>query len=194
MSAVLETKVETTHVELPNLVVPLGRIIAPDSFELERQRIFGRAWLLATHAADMPKAGDYVERTFDVPKASVIIVRGEDGAIRAFHNICRHRGNRLVAAGIQPGYVRAQLAEFDVTKMTGAGGLYEVKLDVRYGVGNNLNPGDKVDIYSTHSSMGGNSYWHVFGMFYGPVHTSDASHVHLLPSDTSAHAEASANP
>ena len=104
------------------------------------------------------------------------------------------RGNRLVAAGIQPGYVRAQLAEFDVTKMTGAGGLYEVKLDVRYGVGNNLNPGDKVDIYSTHSSMGGNSYWHVFGMFYGPVHTSDASHVHLLPSDTSAHAEASANP
>lgn len=99
MSAVLETKVETTHVELPNLVVPLGRIIAPDSFELERQRIFGRAWLLATHAADMPKAGDYVERTFDVPKASVIIVRGEDGAIRAFHNICRHRGNRLVAQG-----------------------------------------------------------------------------------------------
>jgi phenylpropionate dioxygenase-like ring-hydroxylating dioxygenase large terminal subunit len=99
MSAVLETKVEAAYAELPSLVVPLARHISPESFEAERQLIFGRAWLLAAHAADLPRPGDYVERSFDVPKASVIVVRGEDGVIRAFHNICRHRGNRLVDAG-----------------------------------------------------------------------------------------------
>ena len=99
MSAVLETKVEAAYAELPSLVVPLARLISQESFDQERTGIFGRAWMLAAHAADLPAPGDFVERSFDVPKASVIVVRGDDGVIRAFHNICRHRGNQLVDAG-----------------------------------------------------------------------------------------------
>jgi hypothetical protein len=102
--------------------------------------------------------------------------------------------DRLVAAGISPGYVKAQIGEFDVSQMQGAGGLYEVKLDVHYGVMNDLKPGEKIDLYSTHSSTGGNSYWHVYGMFRGPAQSGDNTHVHELPSDTSAHAEASDTP
>ena len=102
--------------------------------------------------------------------------------------------HRLLAAGIKPGYVRAQLQEFDVGKMQGAGGMYEFKLDVHYGVMNDLKPGDKVDIYTTHSAAGGASYWHVFGMHQGPVNQNDMTHVHDLPSDTSAHGEATNAP
>lgn len=99
MSAVIETKLQAAYAEMPSLVVPLAHHISPEAFDKERAHIFGRAWLLAAHAADLPKPGDYLERSFDVPKASLIVVRGEDGVIRAFHNICRHRGNRLIDAG-----------------------------------------------------------------------------------------------
>lgn len=82
-----------------DLVVPLARIISPAEFEREREQIFGKAWLPAGHVADVPAPGDFVVREFHVPKASVLIVHGQDGVIRAFHNICRHRGNKLAAAG-----------------------------------------------------------------------------------------------
>lgn len=99
MAAVLETKIQAVHADLPELVLPLAQAISSASFERERERIFSRAWLLAGHARDLPRPGDYIERSFDVPNASVLIVRGTDGRIRAFHNICRHRGNRMVALG-----------------------------------------------------------------------------------------------
>lgn len=102
--------------------------------------------------------------------------------------------HRLVAAGIKPGYVRAQMSEFNISTMQGGGGMYEVKLDIHYGATNDLKPGEKVDIFSTHSTAGGSTYWHVFGMFDGPVNRGDVGHVHELPSDTSAHGEATATP
>lgn len=98
MSAVLETKVEAAD-ELPPLVLPLAHYISPAEFERERSAIFGKAWLLAAHDADLPQPGDYLVKEFQVPKASLLIVRGADGVVRAFHNICRHRGNALVPAG-----------------------------------------------------------------------------------------------
>jgi phenylpropionate dioxygenase-like ring-hydroxylating dioxygenase large terminal subunit len=99
MTALVQTKVEAAHAELPSLVVPLARHISSAEFELERSAIFGKAWLLAAHAADLPRNGDYLVKEFFVPRASVLIVHGADGSIRAFHNICRHRGNALVPAG-----------------------------------------------------------------------------------------------
>ena len=98
--------------------------------------------------------------------------------------------HRLVAAGIKPGYVRAQLVEHDTTGGPGPRGLHELKLDVHYGVNNDLKPGDKVDIFSTHSSNP--SSWHVFGMFDGPVNRGDTNYVHELPTDASSHGEATA--
>jgi len=59
----------------------------------EQERIFRRRWLYAGHVSRLPKAGSYF--LFEVAGESVIVLRGEDGAIRAHHNVCRHRGSRL---------------------------------------------------------------------------------------------------
>ncbi len=44
----------------------------------------------------LPKNGSYFTKEIAVAKASIIVVKGKDGVVRAFHNICRHRGNKLV--------------------------------------------------------------------------------------------------
>ena len=59
----------------------------------ERERIFTARWICVGRAADIPAAGDYLLRT--IAGESVIVVRGRDGALRAFYNVCRHRGTRL---------------------------------------------------------------------------------------------------
>lgn len=63
--------------------------------ELEKSEIFRTHWQIAGHTSDIPKSGDYI--TFDVADERAVIVRGEDGTVRAFHNLCRHRGSRVVA-------------------------------------------------------------------------------------------------
>jgi phenylpropionate dioxygenase-like ring-hydroxylating dioxygenase large terminal subunit len=63
-------------------------------FQVEMDRIIRPSWQIVCHASDMPEAGDW--RTIDYLGESVIVVRGQDGAIRAFHNVCRHRAMRLV--------------------------------------------------------------------------------------------------
>jgi len=60
-------------------------------FELERSRIFDRSWLFAGHASEFPEPGDFVTRT--VAGRPLILVRSDDGKIRALMNTCRHRGN-----------------------------------------------------------------------------------------------------
>ncbi len=60
---------------------------------LETEVLFRRHWQLACHVGDLPEPGDYV--CFDMCGERAVIVRGEDGAVRAFHNVCRHRGSRV---------------------------------------------------------------------------------------------------
>lgn len=62
---------------------------------LEQDLLFRRHWQLAGHACDIPEAGAYF--CFDVAGERAIVIRGRDGEIRAFHNVCRHRGSRVVA-------------------------------------------------------------------------------------------------
>ncbi len=66
----------------------------PDFFELEKQTIFRGSWQLVCHQSDLPNTGDY--HTFDFLGESVISVRGIDGQVRSFHNVCRHRASRLL--------------------------------------------------------------------------------------------------
>lgn len=70
---------------------------------LEREHIFLRHWQIACHVSDIPEPGNYL--TFDMCNERAIILRDNDGTVRAFHNICRHRGSRLVtsAQGTCPG-------------------------------------------------------------------------------------------
>lgn len=69
---------------------------SPDFYELEREAIFKRAWLNVGRVEEVPNAGAYFTKEIDAAEASVVVVRGDDDAIRAFHNSCRHRGEKLV--------------------------------------------------------------------------------------------------
>ena len=70
--------------------------ISPEFYELEREAIFKRAWLNVGRVEQLPRKGSYFTKELAVANTSVVIVRGMDGEVRAFHNICRHRGNKLV--------------------------------------------------------------------------------------------------
>jgi glycine betaine catabolism A len=70
--------------------------VTPETFELERNAIFKRAWLSVGRVELLPHNGSYFTKELAVAKTSLIIVRDSDGGVRAFHNICRHRGNKLV--------------------------------------------------------------------------------------------------
>src|SRR6476469_8714379 len=70
--------------------------ISPAHYELERDAIFRRTWLNVGRVEQVPKTGSYFTRELDAARTSVIVVRAADGGVRAFHNICRHRGNKLV--------------------------------------------------------------------------------------------------
>ena len=63
-------------------------------YALEQERLFRRHWQIAGHLSDIPEPGDYV--TLDIAGERALVVRGHDGVPRAFHNICRHRGTRVV--------------------------------------------------------------------------------------------------
>lgn len=70
--------------------------IDPDIFNLERERIFSSLWFCAVRTADLAAPGEF--RTCQVARESVLCVRGQDDQVRAFLNICRHRGARLCPA------------------------------------------------------------------------------------------------
>jgi len=84
------------HPELGTGPVSIEPYVSPEYFELERRCVFRRSWLLFGHVSELPNAGDYKVRDVAVFGTSIIVVRGTDGVVRAFHNVCRHRGNRLV--------------------------------------------------------------------------------------------------
>ena len=66
----------------------------PDAWARERTVVFGRAWLFLGHEAEAAAPGDWIAN--DVAGHRLLAVRGGDGALRAFHNVCRHRAGPLV--------------------------------------------------------------------------------------------------
>lgn len=65
-------------------------------YEVERQRVFAEGWACAGFAKDVPAAGDLYPIEFaDMP---LLMVRRTDGTVRVFHNVCQHRGRKLVEA------------------------------------------------------------------------------------------------
>lgn len=86
----------TRYPELGTGPLDVRPLIDPELFELERERIFGQAWLYVARAEELAEPGDYKLRRLDVANTSVIIVRDKNGKVHAFHNICTHRGNKLI--------------------------------------------------------------------------------------------------
>lgn len=71
-----------------------GVYIDPERFEAERRQLFLGQPVVAGLGGDIPDAGDFL--VFDAAGPSILVMRGKDGAARAFLNMCTHRGARLV--------------------------------------------------------------------------------------------------
>ena len=91
-----EKKWHDRYPELGTGPLPIEPYVCPEFFEKERDRIFRRVWLNVGRVEQIPVRGDYFVKDLEICRTSILIVRGEDGAINAFHNMCSHRGNRVV--------------------------------------------------------------------------------------------------
>ena len=69
---------------------------SPEYFELEREKIFKRAWLCIGRVEQLPAPDKYFVEELEFASASVLVTRLRSGAVRAFHNVCSHRSNKIV--------------------------------------------------------------------------------------------------
>ena len=79
--------------DLPDRV-PKERYYHPDFYALEVERLWPRVWQMACRLEEIPHPRDFVE--YEFLDQSVVVVRMDDGSVRAFQNACRHRGVRVV--------------------------------------------------------------------------------------------------
>lgn len=89
--------VTTQYPELGIGPIDVAPLIDAELFEGERERVFKRKWLMVAREEEIATPGDYKVRQLDVVDTSVIIVRDRNGEVHAFHNICTHRGNKLIS-------------------------------------------------------------------------------------------------
>ena len=74
--------------------LPYWTYFNEELFELEAEELFRKHWQIACHTSDIPKKGSYI--TFDLVGERALIIRDDENEIRAFHNVCRHRGSRVL--------------------------------------------------------------------------------------------------
>ena len=74
--------------------LPNSAYVEEQFLQLEKQRLFRRTWVFAGFCHDIPEPGD--ARPVEVAGHPIVLVRGADAVVRAFHNVCRHRGAKLV--------------------------------------------------------------------------------------------------
>ncbi len=82
--------------ELGTGPIPIEPCVSAEYFELERERIYKRTWLNVGRVEHIPRPGAYFVKDLPVCDTSVILTRGRDAALQAFHNMCSHRGNKIV--------------------------------------------------------------------------------------------------
>ncbi|WP_338757860.1 aromatic ring-hydroxylating dioxygenase subunit alpha [Nocardia vulneris] len=83
--------------EPPALTLPPSAYSSPELWELERELIFRRSWILAAHVDQLARPGDYV--ALSIAGEPVVLTRAQDGELRAMSSICRHRLMPLVEPG-----------------------------------------------------------------------------------------------
>jgi phenylpropionate dioxygenase-like ring-hydroxylating dioxygenase large terminal subunit len=74
--------------------IPGGRYTDPEFLDLEMQQLWRKSWLYACHLDELPEAGSYL--SWNKTGSPIVILRGHDAEVRAFYNVCRHRGGPLV--------------------------------------------------------------------------------------------------
>ena len=78
----------------PPRTLPAWAYRSPEFFQAERREIFTRDWLVIGHVSQVQEPGDYVSMT--IAGEPIAVVRGADGELRAFSNVCRHRAARVL--------------------------------------------------------------------------------------------------
>lgn len=76
--------------------LPSSWYLSEDVYQLEREHIFMREWLCVARQEQLSGPGDHL--VLDIHGESILLLRNGDGVLRAFYNVCRHRGSRLCAA------------------------------------------------------------------------------------------------
>src|ERR1700761_1569103 len=84
----------TEDLDTPRFALPAWVYNHPELTRLETERVLKPSWQIVCHVNSIPKAGDF--QTFDLGPESVMVVRHRAGIIRAYHNVCRHRGARIL--------------------------------------------------------------------------------------------------
>jgi phenylpropionate dioxygenase-like ring-hydroxylating dioxygenase large terminal subunit len=75
--------------------LPAWCYTSPEMLDAEKDLLFRAHWQIVCHVNDLPEPGDFV--TLDCVGERALVLRGTDGVVRGFHNLCRHRGSRVVA-------------------------------------------------------------------------------------------------
>jgi len=96
-SVVFTPQDKSAEPELGHSRIPVDRYVEPAYLRLEDAHLWSKTWLLAGVVSDLCEAGDYF--VFEHLRESILVTRAEDGLIRAFYNVCQHRGNQLKGPG-----------------------------------------------------------------------------------------------
>jgi len=75
--------------------LPVEPYISAEIFELEKERVFKRSWLSVGRIDQVREPGDFFNRDLEIGDTKILVVCGEDGQVRAFHNVCQHRGHMV---------------------------------------------------------------------------------------------------
>ena len=78
-------------------MLPRAAYVDPAVFDWERRHFFDRDWMCVGRSEDMAEPGD--QRAESLGRAGVLLTRGQDGTLRAFANVCSHRGHELLPCG-----------------------------------------------------------------------------------------------
>ena len=95
-TAMREKQWAEKYPELGTAPLPTDPYVSEEYFALERDHVFRRTWINVGRTDEVPRAGDYFVRDVAICKVSVLVIRGSDGMVRGFHNVCSHRSNKLV--------------------------------------------------------------------------------------------------
>jgi phenylpropionate dioxygenase-like ring-hydroxylating dioxygenase large terminal subunit len=158
---------EESDVPMSNDPLPLEPYISEEFAKLEREKMWPNVWLFAAREDEMPDPGDTV--VFDINDKSFLLVRQRDGAVRAFYNVCLHRGRKLRT---QSGKVAQLRCPFHGFTWKNDGSLKEIpcQWDFQHLVGKDLSlPEVRVNLWQGFVLITENDDLPEFREWVGPV-------------------------
>ena len=96
MNSTAQLRWGNLYPELGQDPIPTEACISPKIFEQEIEKIFSKVWLKVGRVEEIANKGDYKVKRLDFAKTSVILIHAKDGQVRGFHNVCSHRGNKVI--------------------------------------------------------------------------------------------------